>query len=68
MPIEEPPLPAIIPPGEGHVEELEAARALLEKELATNEGWDDQGEVNGVQLYSKADPEVSSARWEAPLG
>jgi hypothetical protein len=60
MSIEEPTLPAIIPPSDGpHTVELEAAYALFKEELASTEGWIDQGETNGVQIYSKPDPEVS---------
>lgn len=60
MIIEEPTLPAIIPPSDilSHAAELEAAYALFKEELASTEGWIDQGETNGVQIYSKPDPEV----------
>lgn len=61
MAIEEPALPAIIPPSDGpHTAELETAYALFREELASTEGWIDQGETNGVQIYSKPDPEVSA--------
>lgn len=58
MAVEEPTLPADIPPSDGHIAELEAAYALFKEELASTEGWIDQGESNGVQTYSKPDPEV----------
>ncbi|KAM0793328.1 hypothetical protein ACM66B_000785 [Microbotryomycetes sp. NB124-2] len=55
--ITEPELPAIVPPGDGpHVAELEQAYNLFCEELKSEEGWEDQGESDGTQLYSKPDP------------
>ena len=62
MPIEEPALPALIPSGHGpYTAELDTAFKLFKDELASAEGWEDQGEQNGVQLYSKPDPEDAYA-------
>lgn len=46
-------------PHQEHEEELETALKLIKLELETNEGWEDYGEREGVQLYRKPDPEVS---------
>lgn len=46
-------------PSQDHVKELDSALARIELELSTNEGWEDQGEREGVQLYKKPDPSVS---------
>lgn len=44
-----------------HTEAVAKARALFLEELASTEGWEDQGErEGGVHLYNKPDAEVSS--------
>ena len=45
-------------PAEGAAVEIAAARAIFDAELVSEEGWTDQGEREGVQLYRKDDPEV----------
>ncbi|GAA5821901.1 hypothetical protein JCM10212_002452 [Sporobolomyces blumeae] len=60
MSIERPALPAVpsYPDDSAHAAELEAARELMERELASpNDEWEDQGEREGVQLWKKVDPE-----------
>lgn len=61
MTVDRPTLPAVpeYPTTEPHKQELDAAQALFEKELSSLEGWDDQGERDGVQLHTKPDPDVS---------
>lgn len=67
--ITEPEWPAIVPPGDGpHAEAIERAHALFCSELESTEGWEDQGESEGTQLYSKPDPEVSLRCSAACLG
>ena len=60
MSIAHPDLPAVAEyPTEGQPETLAKAHALFVEELASTEGWEDQGEREGVQLYKKPDTEVS---------
>ncbi|KAK4702602.1 hypothetical protein P7C70_g3618, partial [Phenoliferia sp. Uapishka_3] len=47
-------------PTDGHPEAINKAHALFLEELSTNEGWEDQGERDGVQIYRKPDTEVIS--------
>lgn len=58
--IVEPEFPAGSPPkapSEGpHVAALEKAHEEFRAELASNEGYEDQGESDGVQLWRKPDP------------
>lgn len=61
MSIERPARPAVAnyPTEDAHAEELQRAKELFEKELASpQEEWEDQGEREGVQLWKKVDPEV----------
>lgn len=59
MSIVEPAQPAVASyPVEGAAAEIAAARALFDAELASGEGYEDQGEREGVQLYRKNDPLV----------
>lgn len=57
----EPEFPAGSPPrapSDGpHIAALEKAHELFRAELASNEGYEDQGESDGVQLWRKPDPE-----------
>ena len=57
----EPEFPAGNPPNapsDGpHVSALEKAYELFRTELASNDGYEDQGESDGVQLWRKPDPE-----------
>lgn len=59
-PVAHPDHPAVSDyPTEGpHAALVETAKALFLAELASNEGWEDHGEREGVQLYKKPDPEV----------
>ncbi|GAA5922688.1 START domain-containing protein [Sporobolomyces koalae] len=60
MSIERPARPAVAnyPTEDAHAEELQRAKELFEKELASpQEEWEDQGEREGVQLWKKVDPE-----------
>ncbi|GAA6047150.1 hypothetical protein JCM3770_006924 [Rhodotorula araucariae] len=55
-----PALPAVFdyPTQSSHAGELETAHSLFLKELASPEAdWEDQGERDGVHLWSKKDPE-----------
>ncbi|GAA5969661.1 hypothetical protein JCM21900_000799 [Sporobolomyces salmonicolor] len=61
MSVHHPALPAVpdYPTDAPHAQELEAARQLFERELASpEEEWEDQGEREGVHLWRKADPNV----------
>ena len=61
MSIAHPEYPAVANyPTEGQEDVLAKALALFQEELASSEGWEDQGEREGVQLYKKPDAEVSS--------
>lgn len=62
--VHRPELPAVpdYPTESSHVGEVDAARRLFLKELASPDAeWEDQGEREGVQLWSKADPEARLA-------
>lgn len=60
--IVEPEFPAVAPPSEGpHTAALEQAEKLFRAELASNDGYEDQGESDGVQLWRKPDPEDAYA-------
>jgi hypothetical protein len=67
MPIETPTLPAVpdYPTDGPHAAALETAHGIFLDELASVEGWEDEGERDGVQLYKKPDPNVrfSVAHW-----
>jgi hypothetical protein len=61
MSIERPSRPAVsdYPNTTAHSQELEEAKELFEKELASPESeWEDQGEREGVKLWKKVDPDV----------
>ena len=61
MSVQRPSRPAVsdYPNTSAHSSELEEAKALFEKELASpDEEWEDQGEREGVKLHKKTDPEV----------
>lgn len=61
-PMQTPEFPAVSAyPTEGHADEVSAAKALFEAELASDEGWEDMGEREGVQLFRKLDPEDAYA-------
>ncbi|BGP44728.1 hypothetical protein JCM10450v2_000542 [Rhodotorula kratochvilovae] len=58
--VNHPALPAVFdyPTQSSHAGELDAAHKLFLEELASPEAdWEDQGERDGVQLWSKKDPE-----------
>ncbi|GAA5995064.1 START domain-containing protein [Rhodotorula paludigena] len=60
MSVNVPDLPAVFdyPTQGSHAHELEAARALFDQELASPDAeWDDAGERDGVQLWTKTDPD-----------
>ena len=62
--VNHPALPAVFdyPTQSSHAGELDAAHKLFLEELASPEAdWEDQGERDGVQLWSKKDPEVRCA-------
>ena len=68
MSIVEPSQPAVASyPAEGAKSEIAAARTLFDAELVSVEGWEDQGEREGVQLYRKADPLVRISLDRLPL-
>ena len=61
MSVQRPSRPAVstYPDTSAHSNELEAAKQLFEKELASpDDEWEDQGEREGVKLLKKTDPEV----------
>ncbi|GAA5855377.1 hypothetical protein JCM5353_001746, partial [Sporobolomyces roseus] len=60
MSVQRPSRPAVptYPDTSAHSNELEAAKQLFEKELASpDDDWEDQGEREGVKLLKKTDPE-----------
>ncbi|KAL8283747.1 hypothetical protein RQP46_005542 [Phenoliferia psychrophenolica] len=58
MSIAHPEFPAVADyPTEGQADVVNKALALFQEELASSEGWEDQGEREGVQLYKKPDAE-----------
>lgn len=59
--VHHPALPAVpdYPTKSSHANELDEARRLFVEELASPDAdWEEQGEREGVQLWSKADPNV----------
>lgn len=68
MSVAQPDYPAVsdYPTAGPHAALLDAGHALFLAELASNEGWEDAGEREEVQLYRKADPTVSTDASEVP--
>lgn len=70
MTVAEPAHPAVADyPTDGpYAQQVEAAFKLFKEELEGHEGWEDQGEREGVQLFRKPDPDDACKFPAWPVG